>query len=277
MKSSSKNIFNKKRSLGQNFLVNKGILKIIVDTANIKKGELVLEIGPGQGILTQGILDAGASVIAIEKDYRLISPLGEKFVTEIESKKLILIEGDALEINIIKIVGQKKYKVVANIPYYITGALLRLLLSQNHQPVSVVLMIQKEVAKRIVTTDGKESLLSLSIKAYGEPKYIKTVSKGSFSPIPAGDSAILSITNISKEFFNDFPEDLFFKIIRTGFSSKRKKLIGNLGKIFAKKNLEATFEQCQLSPNARAEEIDPNKWGMLCKKLKNPHIDEGSL
>jgi 16S rRNA (adenine1518-N6/adenine1519-N6)-dimethyltransferase len=267
MKNRSKNVFNKKKSLGQNFLVNKGILKIIVDTADIKKGELVLEVGPGRGILTEALLSAGARVTAIEKDNRLIAVLEEKFGAEIRAKKFILIEGDALKIDIGKVVGSEEYKVVANIPYYITGALLRLLFSQNNLPTFIVLMLQKEVAKRIVATDGKESLLSLSVKAYGEPKYVKTVSKGSFSPMPSVDSAILSITNISKDFFDDFSEDLFFKIIHAGFSSKRKLVIRNLGKITDKKTIEMMLGRLKINQKARAENLTLSAWRRVCESV----------
>lgn len=262
--------FTKKRSLGQNFLVNRGILKIIIEAAKIKPNEVILEIGPGKGMLTRALLNAGAKVIAVEKDNRLIPVLKKTFENELKSSQLTIIHGDILTLDFKEVLIPKNYKVVANIPYYITGSLIRLLLSSENQPKTIILMLQKEVAKRIVASDNKESLLSLSVKAYGVPRYIKTVSRGSFSPAPSVDSAILSIENISKDFFNDFSEKSFFETIRAGFSSKRKKLVNNLEKIYTKNDVAVAFKQSPLSDNARAENLTFDEWHTLLSKLKNP-------
>ncbi len=259
--------FYKKKSLGQNFLVNKGILKIIIDASDIKPEEIVLEIGPGKGTLTEKLLATGAKVIAIEKDDRLIPILKTKFENELKESKLFLVHGDILEQDLLKIAGMHSYKVVANIPYYITGSLIRFLLSSKYQPTSIILMLQKEVAKRIAAGDGKESLLSLSVKVYGTPKYVKTVSRGSFSPPPNVDSAILSITNISKDFFRDFSEEEFFTILHAGFSSKRKKVINNLQVLFPKNALEQAFFDNSVDLGARAETLNLKTWSFLIKAL----------
>lgn len=261
--------FFKKRSLGQNFLVNKGVLALLIETADIAEKETVLEIGAGKGTLTVALLSAGAEVVTVEKDDRLIPILKEKFKKEIGDKRLTIVHGDILEMNLQKIIPQKSYKVVANIPYYITGALIRFLLSSNHSPKEIVLMLQKEVAKRIVAKDSKENLLSLSIKVYGVPQYIKTVSRGSFSPPPNVDSAILYVKNISKKFFDDIEEDFFFAIIRTGFSQKRKLLFRNLEQKLKKESLERAFADCNLSPLARAEDLTLQNWGCLAKCVQN--------
>lgn len=262
--------FYEKKSLGQNFLVNRGILKIIIETSKIKPTEVILEIGPGKGMLTRALLNAGAKVIAVEKDNRLIPVLKKTFENELKSSQLTIIHGDILTLDFKEVQVPKNYKVVANIPYYITGSLIRLLLSSENQPKAIILMLQKEVAKRIVASDNRESLLSLSVKAYGAPRYIKTVSRGSFSPAPSVDSAILSIENISKDLFNNFSEDFFFKIIRAGFSSKRKKLVNNLEKIYTKNDVAVAFKQSPLSDNARAENLTLDEWRTLLSKLKNP-------
>ncbi|MEK7066338.1 MAG: rRNA adenine dimethyltransferase family protein, partial [Patescibacteria group bacterium] len=205
-----------KKSLGQNFLTSVGAVNKIVDTAVEATVKLevgpptggttsnftVLEIGPGKGVLTKALLKKFEKVLAVEKDDNLFVELGEKFTKEIETGQLTLIHGDILELTPGKLgLISKNYATVANLPYYITGQFLRSWLETEFPPKFMVLMLQKEVAERITARDGKESLLSISVKAYGEPKYIETIKRGSFYPIPNVDSAILLINNISKEFF----------------------------------------------------------------------------
>ena len=139
-----------KKSLGQNFLKSIIVLKKIVSTGSVVATDLVLEIGPGKGALTRKILDTGARVVAVEKDGELIPVLREEFREEIKNKKLILIEGDILDLDLKKVgVEKKKYKLIANIPYYITGAIIRKFLSGKTNPEKIVLLVQKEVAERI--------------------------------------------------------------------------------------------------------------------------------
>ncbi len=191
-----------KKSLGQNFLHSMGAVHAMVEASRVTKDDIVLEIGPGKGVLTEFLLKTGAQVIAVEKDDRMIPHLSERFGGEVTSGKLKLIHGDILDMSP-KDLGilAGKYKLVANIPYYITGELIQKFLETDTQPSLMTLMLQKEVARRIVAKDAKESILSLSVKAYGSPKYIQTVSAGSFNPVPSVDSAILLIDNISDQFF----------------------------------------------------------------------------
>jgi len=165
----------KKKSLGQHFLKNPYYLGLVADAAHIQKGETVLEIGPGEGTLTEVLLDRGARVITVEKDSRLIPLLREKF-KHFDSSKFQVVEGDALDLEIAKL-KIENFKLIGNIPYYITGALFKKFLTAPHQPSTLVFLIQKEVAERIARS-AKESILSLSVKAYGTPKYIKTVPAG---------------------------------------------------------------------------------------------------
>ena len=185
-----------KKSLGQNFLTSQSVVDKIVETANLNPKDVVLEVGPGKGVLTQALLEKAGKVIAVEKDDALIYLLKEKFAQEIKEEKLVLVRGDILKFDFEER-GLKKsnYKIVANIPYYITGEFLRSVLSSDIQPSQMVLLVQKEVAERIARSK-KESILSLSIKVYGEPKYIQIVKAGSFNPAPKVDSAILSIENL---------------------------------------------------------------------------------
>ena len=259
-----------KKHLGQNFLKSKTVVHTMVSTADITSADTVLEIGPGKGVLTETLLETGAKVIAIEMDSELIPLLTQKFQKEIESKQFTLIEGDAL-----KVLTKEKcrnfgsYKLVANIPYYVTGEIIKKFLTSEYQPTSMTLLVQKEVAQRIV--DTKESILSLSVKAYGTPKYIQKVPARYFTPSPKVDSAVLYIDSISKEIFtqNNITEEAFFTIVRAGFAQKRKKLINNLQKNTSKKILEGIFENINIANDSRAEELTLTMWITLIKEL-NP-------
>ncbi len=252
-----------KKSLGQHFLKAPAIAAAMVETAEVKKGETVVEVGPGTGILTHALLSAGAQVIAIEKDTRMIPELNSRFAETIKKKQLTIIEGDALELA----PPRDSYKIIANIPYYITGSLIRVFLTTKNQPTSVTLLVQKEVAERIAR-EKKESILSLSVKAYGSPSYIKTVKAGSFSPPPKVDSAILHIADVSRtNFKNKKHEERFFEIVKTGFGQKRKTLSGNVTKLSEKEKVTRVFAELNISTNARAEDIPLATWLRLSEKL----------
>ena len=267
----------KKKSLGQHFLNSPKIIADIVLAGKVTKKDSVLEIGPGEGTLTSALLKTGAGVIAVEKDDRLIPLLQEKFAKEISSGQFKLIHKDILETNMSRTVLDIKggYKVVANIPYYITGQIIRMFLETGNQPESMTLLVQKEVAERIVARDGKESLLSLSVKVYGEPKIIRVVGRGAFTPQPNVDSAVLVIKNISRknspegspEEKGRVDEKLFFGIIHAGFAHKRKQLLPNLCNLYKKDDLIKAFEKCGLDLKSRAEDLPLETWLKLCNIL----------
>lgn len=247
-----------KKSLGQNFLRSTKALRQIVEAAQLTPKDKVIEIGPGEGVLTENLLKTGASVIAIEKDDRLIPILEEKFKKELENGQLTLIHDDALQISFQNLgLKQQKFKVVANIPYYITGALLRIILGGEIQPSLAVVLVQKEVATRIIARDHKESILSMSIKVYGKPRIVDTVPAGAFVPAPSVDSAILCIEDISKDYFKNITEDAFFETMKAGFAHKRKLLRANLG------ISDERLIKIGLSPLARAEDISLSDWKLL--------------
>lgn len=272
-----------KKSLGQHFLKSEKALTTIINTGEIKPGETILEIGPGQGALTEKLLALAKRVIAVEKDDDLYEMLKQKFEKEIASGKLILIHDDILNFDPISYhLEPSTYKLVANIPYNITGAILKKFLGVNQQPERMVLLVQKEVAERIVgpkrhgiPTGEKGSILSISVAVYGTPKYIETVKAGSFAPMPKVDSAIIAIENISKEFFIQIAgskdmenlEERFFKLLRAGFSAKRKKLSSNLSNIFEKKVVLTAFQNQNLKENVRAEELTLENWKNLARTL----------
>lgn len=255
-----------KKSLGQHFLRSTRALDAIIEAGRVEEGDVVLEIGPGEGVLTKRLLAAGASVLAVEKDDGLVQTLREKFGGEIKRGELILEHADILTFNPAKPIAEK-YKLIANIPYNITGAILEKFLSASHQPSLCVLLVQDEVAKRIVARGGKESILSISVKAYGTPRYVEKVLAGSFVPAPQVNSAIISIEDISKQFFNGFSEDFFFLMLKAGFQAKRKRLFSNLANVFGKEKVQKAFDALQLDPNTRAEDVSLAVWGQLAALL----------
>src|SRR3989344_1242310 len=186
-----------KKSLGQHFLKSERALSTIIESAQIKIGDTILEIGPGTGTLTEKLLATSCQLTAVEKDDDLYELLKEKFQKEILSGQLNLIHDDILNFQTSNL---QTYKLVANIPYNITGTILKKFLEADQQPEMIVLLVQKEVARRIVAADSKESILSISIKVYGQPRFVETVKAGSFVPMPQVDSGIIVIESISKDF-----------------------------------------------------------------------------
>lgn len=257
-----------KKSLGQNFLRDPKILKKIANFAQIEKEDTVVEIGPGEGGLTEILLQQAKRVVAVEKDERMVTLLRDKFEKEIKEGKLEIIEGDALEIQ--NFYESSDYILIGNIPYYITGALFKKALESECPPKSLTFVVQKEVAERIMARDKKESILSISVKAYGEAKHGGVIKAGSFYPAPKVDSAIISIQNINKKKFQSASteEDQFFKVLKHGFAHKRKLLIKNLEEIFTdKEKLKEIFIKCKLSEKIRAEDLKTDDWFKIVKNI----------
>lgn len=250
-----------KKSLGQNFLKSEKALADIVDAADVHADDIVLEIGPGKGALTERLVKLAGKVIAIEKDRELVPLLKEQFAEAITVDRLEVLERDILDFDetVLREYG-RDYKLVANIPYYITGAIIRKFLESDCQPTSMTLLVQKEVAERIVARDGKESILSISVKAYGTPKFIGKVPKRYFTPEPSVDSAIIHIDNISKDRFKKVSEIDFFKVVKAGFAQKRKTLANNLGNLGLK-------PPGWLPEKVRAEDISLDDWFSIGETL----------
>ncbi len=250
-----------KKHLGQNFLTSVPARMAIVEAGEVTPNDTILEIGPGRGFLTKALLETEAEVVALEKDSDLIPVLAEQFAA---FPNFTLIEGDALTYE----PNSPNYKLIANIPYYITGAILERYLTYPNQPQTMVVLVQKEVAERVCAREGKESILSLSVKAYGDPKLVYKVSKGSFNPMPTVDSAVLQIKNISRRnFANQYHEQLFFKAVKAGFAHKRKLLLSNLKEAFPSVNIAELFEALPLPPKVRAEDVTLPLWIQLSSRL----------
>ncbi|MDR3570712.1 MAG: 16S rRNA (adenine(1518)-N(6)/adenine(1519)-N(6))-dimethyltransferase RsmA [Candidatus Pacebacteria bacterium] len=254
--------------LGQHFLTGTWAAEKLVESALITSQDTVLEIGPGKGALTGEILKTGARVVAIEKDDALPEQLRSTFRSEIDAGRLQVIEGDVRDFDPEQCEPLAKgYILAANIPYYITGEIIRQFLTSSRQPSTMALLIQKEVADRILARDGKESILSLSVKAYGVPEIAAKVSKGNFTPPPQVDSAILVVRTISKDLFDQISEEHFFRVVRTGFSSKRKFLASNLSNEFERSTVVSALQSCGLSEKVRSEDVALEQWKQIALSL----------
>ena len=244
-----------KKSLGQNFLMHARIAERIALSAQLPKNAVVFEIGPGTGMLTRELLKLSKKVIALEADAELFEKLSRDFSAEIKSKKLELIHGDIRTFDIATL--PKGYALVANIPYYLTGEIFRMFLSADNHPTSMTLLVQKEVAVRIVRAP-KASILSLSVRAYGTPTLVFTVPRGAFVPAPNVDSAVLSIQNISRKAFKTKKqEQKFFDLLHAGFAHKRKFVRNNLA--------SAGLDLGTIPEKARAEDLPLVTWLALAK------------
>lgn len=249
---------------GQVFLINPLIIQKIVSTAELKKDELVLEIGAGWGQLTRALAEKAKRVVALEIDQRLAVILREKFK---EQKNVKIIQADILKIESSKL-KIENYKLVANLPYNITGAVLRKFLSQEPKPSLMVLMLQKEVAQRILPKNKKNSIISLMVNFYSQPEIVQYVSKNNFWPKPKVDSAILKIKTRKKVNLDTKEHGKFLKLIKTGFSSPRKQLINNLAKIIDREKLKEVFNKSKINPQIRAEDLTLKDWLSIYQLLQ---------
>ena len=273
-----KNLFIKKRiypskGLGQNFLIDKNVLKKIISVSDLKKTDVILEIGPGTGILTKELAKKTRKVIAIEKDPRLAEFLKQELK---ENKNVEIIEADALKVKSLRL-KVKSYKIVANLPYYITAPIIRMFLESppvsgppaGGPPELMVLMVQKEVAQRICAKPPKMNLLAVSVQFYAQPEIISFVSKKSFLPKPKVDSAIIKISPIQPNLAR-INANTFFKIVKAGFSQPRKKLINNLSKKLelSKENVGEWLQVNKIKTEQRASELSLNDWIKLAISFK---------
>jgi len=265
-----------KKSFGQNFLTDKNIVRKIVEKAGVVSGDLILEIGPGQGSLTQALLDASARVIAVEADEDLIAPLKEKFgdkINLIHSDILATTTWDMIRDIIVGVNGHsplryESYSVVANIPYNITSPILETLFRANPRPERLTLMVQREVADRLLATPPNTSVLSIACQLYTEGKKVMRVSRGAFSPPPKVDSTVIRLDLRSEPLGGVDPEEVL-KVVKAGFSARRKQLHGNLtkAKICSSEEIKEILKECKINEKARAENLTLNDWIVLYKKI----------
>jgi 16S rRNA (adenine1518-N6/adenine1519-N6)-dimethyltransferase len=258
-------------SLGQNFLVDQTGLDKVISAAQIAPGEDVLEIGSGVGNLTRLLAEIARQVVAVEIDKQLIPPLREVLG---EYQNVRIIEGDILKLNPSELMASEPYLVVANIPYYITSALLRHLLETQTPPKRLVLTVQREVAERICASPNQMSLLALSVQVYGHPAIVARLPAGAFYPPPQVDSAVIRVDLHRETGMPPEQLDLFFRLAKAGFSQKRKTLRNTLsgGMAWNKKQSEAILTQAGIATNRRAETLSLDEWKTLAEVTQSANI-----
>ena len=273
------------KGMGQNFLVHQLTLNKIIEAGQVNSGDTILEIGPGIGTLTRELAKHAKQVIAIEKDGMMVEILKE---TLLHFKNVNVINGDILKMNF-QIPNPKsqinpntqlpkKYKIVANIPYYLTSPLIRMFLETKNQPELMVLMLQKEVAQRICAVPPNMSILAVSVQFYATAKVMFSVGKEKFWPSPKIDSAIIKITPHKTDL--PVPAELFFQIVKAGFSHPRKQLANNFYQILGgksasakssgvtKEEIIAWLSKNNLKPSQRAETLTIQDWVNLTKSYQ---------
>jgi 16S rRNA (adenine1518-N6/adenine1519-N6)-dimethyltransferase len=263
--------FIHKKSLGQNFLKNNEVIAQIIDLSHITSEDVIIEIGPGQGILTEALAQRAGKVIAIELDDRLIPDLQKRFAIY---DNVVIVHDDILKMNYDEFVLAHNvrsfaYKVVANIPYYITAPIIRLFLEQSCMPQSLTLMVQKEVAERLCAQPGEMSIIAVAAQYYADVTYGFTVSRNNFEPVPAVDSAIVTLTVREKQLQNNDMDENFFRTVKIGFSARRKTLCNNIANGFhmSKDAVVEMLQNIGLSENVRAQELSITQWQSLTQKL----------
>jgi 16S rRNA (adenine1518-N6/adenine1519-N6)-dimethyltransferase len=277
LKSEIKNFLKKHqlqplKRLGQNFLTDGRAVSKVIRAADLRAGEVVLEIGPGLGILTRELAKKVKKVIAVEKDRALVRLLDNELkVMKIKNVKVV--RGDILKIINSEFLINNSYKVVANLPFYLTAPVIRRFLEAALQPKLIALIIQREVAQRICAKVPDMNLLAVSVQFYAQPKIISYISKKSFWPRPKVDSAIIKIIPNNKQVTID--RKLFFKIVKAGFSQPRKQLINNLSKKLRvdKIKTEAWLWKSNIQPTQRAETLTVKDWLNLTKTFLIPYDD----
>lgn len=253
------------KKLGQHFLIDDQVLARIVKAANLKKTDFVLEVGPGLGVLTKELCKQVHSVVAIESDKNLANILKSNHLNNLQ-----IINQNFLDFNLSQMT--KRYKVVANLPYNITSKVFRKILDTPNSPQSIIALIQREVAERIVAGPGKMSILALSVQYFGEPKIIDAIKPSSFWPKPKVESAVFRVNVFDNPVFRAETKKLFH-LIKAGFANKRKMLKNSLSGSFAKdiNLISRILFQADINPTSRAQELSLNDWQKLykiCEKEK---------
>ena len=283
--------FKPLRRRGQNFLINDFIIKKVLQAADLNKKDNVLEIGPGLGALTRKLAEKAKEVVAVEIDQQLVRVLKNELK---DYQNIKIVQKDIREIKLSDY-GLKSYKIVANLPFNITGLVLKRFLSHSIKPETIVVILQKEVGERIIAQPPQMSKLSVMIQFYGQPKIISNIKKDNFWPKPRVDSVILRIKPFISPRFQD--ENLFFQIVRAGFSSPRKYLLNNLVKsaiipkgepnkkirfsclrslkefqaplMINKEKGKEFFKQINLDTKIRAQELSVEEWIRLIQEISS--------
>jgi len=262
-----------KKSLGQNWLVDESALSRIAAAAELTRQDTVLEIGPGLGALTRHLAEGAGRVIAVELDAALIPPLSRSLA---DYANVTIVQGDILQFSPSALVSgfnlsssAIQYKVVANLPYYITSAVIRHLLEADVPPSLIVLTVQLEVAQRITAAPGKMSLLAVSVQFYGRPFIVTLIKAGSFDPAPQVDSAVVRIEPYNRPAVDVADREEFFAVVKAGFSQKRKQLHNALAGGLARPQADvaAALEGAGVDGHRRAETLTLDEWAAVARAI----------
>ena len=253
-----------KKSLGQNFIHDTNMLEKIVSTADLLPDSRVVEVGPGTGALTRFIAEQAKHVIAVELDERM-RPVLEGELAQFDNVRLVF--KDILEVNIGELVEYQDYTVVANIPYYITQKIIRLFLESQHRPERMILTMQREVAERICAEAGDMSILAVSVQYYGDPKVMVRIPPDVFYPRPDVESAVLRIDVHDTPIVDVSDDKTFFRVVRAGFSQKRKQLKNSLSGGLQMKSKQAgeLLARAEIDPKRRAETLSIQEWAQITR------------
>jgi len=261
-----------RKSLGQHFMVSLRGLKVILEALEPKPDDVVIEIGAGTGFLTLPLASKVAKVIAVEIDRRLVEVLRELCAG---LSNVVIVEGDILKTTPAALLEQgecagRPYKLVGNLPYYITSAILRHFLENKPKPSLAVVTVQKEVAQRILALPGEMSLLSVSVRLYARPELASYIPAGAFFPPPEVDSAVVKLEILPEPLIPEEEEPGFFSLVRAGFGGKRKTLRNALrrGLGLPSEEVEELLREAGISPERRAETLSIEEWLRLWEKLK---------
>lgn len=259
-----KHEFRFSKSLGQNFLVDETVLEDILNSAEVNKDDMVIEIGPGVGTLTRELLKRAKKVVAIELDSRLIGILEDELS---DFDNFTLINKDALKVDFKELIGdEKSVKIVANLPYYVTTPIISKLLTEEYKFKSLTIMIQKEVAERMAASPGNKDYGALSLLAqyYCNTEIVRRVSPNSFIPRPKVDSIVIKLEKLSEPKVKVEDEKLFFSLVRAAFNMRRKTLWNatkTLG--FEKEVMEQIYSESEIDPKRRGETLSLQEFGRL--------------
>lgn len=256
-----------RKSLGQNFLIDEGALARIAAAAALTADDAVLEIGPGLGSLTRHLAVAARQVVAVEIDQTLLPVLAEVVAGH---PNVRVVHADVLTVDPAELSEGQRYKVVANIPYYITSAVIRHLLEARVRPDVIVLTVQREVAERICAAPGDLSILAVSVQAYARAELVARIPAGAFYPRPDVDSAVVRLTALPEPAFGSLDADRFFRVVKAGFGQKRKQLRNALsaGLRQPAQTIDAWLAQANIDPTRRAETLSLDEWRALANAME---------
>ncbi len=260
-----------KKSLGQHFLRDPHHLERIADAADLTPDDVVLEVGPGTGALTAVLLARAGTVVAVEIDQRLVAHLHQQFAHQ---PRLHLVHGDILALDPGQLIEQElgqaaPYKVVANLPFYITSAVLRHLLEASRPPTLLVVTVQEEVARRMCASPPDMSLLAVAVQFYGEPRIVHRIPRGAFYPVPEVDSAVVRVDVFPRPRVNVPDRETFFRVVKAGFGQRRKQLRNALasGLRLPRQAVNDILARAEIDPRRRAQTLTLEEWARLAQAL----------